>query len=1249
LKIRSNKKLGIIIGAIILIAFAYYLEGINPNNQLQLKRSAKLLQSQLHGYEQEGFSKLADSTFLLRCTRSEVSFDELTTLSEGPFQFLVYKGDSLVFWSSNTVMPHLPLSDYNSASNFIKLKNGYYDLIKRSYREKESGKVITGVGLLLIKNQFSIHNKYLINAFNDLFSIDPGMGISLKNEKDGVEIKSALSDEVFYIFNEKVDVIKAPNYWAISLFLLGALLLMVVLKNVADTLSEKKGPIWGFGFLLLSFVFLRLPWVTQYYLHDLTHMSIFNPQYYGSAAIANSLGDLLINTCLIIWLSYLVSYKIVFPPIRVIKRGYLLLLSTTLFFIGFIMLDLVIRTFDSIVIDSRMSFDVNSFQIINGFSLLGLLCLSFILIAFYLLSGKLVAIILSLDMEKKLRNYSLIIASLFFWIMHVMFYPSGQSGWYDPVILFATIWGIVSFKLLTVKPLTKKVFPGYTSLGAWIALFAVFATFLLHHSMEKKEQDNRLHMAERLSTEKDPVFEYIFDDIQKNIENDNFVISYFLEPLIPKTLLEEKLTTLYFGGYLNRYDIAIYTFDSVGCFLKGEPVLDDISHFDNMIVDHGESTLNRNLFRVEDHSGKSKYLARLAISKSNVHLGTMIIELNHRTYRQTNVYPELLLEEKIRATTITNKYDYAIYEYQHLVNKSGSFPYSFEEKEWTERAQESGFITDEDFSHFIYTPNPHKLIVVTKKKDSLFKPVSLFSYLFCLFLVVVLFVWIIRGLAEMYKSKQFGIRPNLLTFQSKIHFAMFFIIIFSFMVIGSVTIIYFQSQFDIYHQQRLMRKVKAVSSAIEYIISEESVMDWPEFEINVISEKVNESQIIILSDIHSVDINVYDQKGALALSSQPKIFDRGLIATKMSPSAFYNLTMAGLTGFVQNEEIGHLQYLSAYVPIRSVDGAAIGYLNLPYFAKEKNLRKDIGAFLVALINVYVLLLIGGGLLVFFISNSITKSLRVIGEKLKVVTLGKKIKPIDWVADDEIGMLVGEYNKMILQLEKSADLLARSERESAWREMAKQVAHEIKNPLTPMKLSIQHLQKAYLEDDVDIKEKAEKVTATLIEQIENLSHIATGFSSFAKMPKPKSEKINLNDILNSEVQLFSDEQKIDFQIDLPKNPAYVIADKNQMLSVFNNFIKNAIQAIPNDRKGKVEVVLKENKKTFVITITDNGIGIPEDKREKVFVPNFTTKSSGMGLGLALTKSIIEFANGRIWFESTLNEGSTFFVELPKEEL
>jgi nitrogen fixation/metabolism regulation signal transduction histidine kinase len=351
--------------------------------------------------------------------------------------------------------------------------------------------------------------------------------------------------------------------------------------------------------------------------------------------------------------------------------------------------------------------------------------------------------------------------------------------------------------------------------------------------------------------------------------------------------------------------------------------------------------------------------------------------------------------------------------------------------------------------------------------------------------------------------------------------------------------------------------------------------------------------------------------------------------------------------YIHEETIGDYTYLSAYIPLRNIESNLIGYMNLPYFAKQDELTNEISDFLVAFINVYVLLIAFSIYLALVISNYITKPIELLRGKIGQLKLGTKEEKIVWKREDEIGSLVAEYNRKVDELAHSAELLARSERESAWREMAKQIAHEIKNPLTPMKLSVQYLQKAWDEKAPNWDQRLKQFSQTIIEQINSLSIIASEFSDFAKMPKSHFERIDLNGIIENSLGIFRETSAIAIHFD-PMQPHFVKADKEQLLRVFNNLIKNAVQAISNPSEGLISIQISTEGNQYQVRVSDNGKGIPEAMQEKVFYPNFTTKSGGMGLGLALVKNIIENSGGSISFKSVETKGTTFFITLPKAD-
>ena len=460
-------------------------------------------------------------------------------------------------------------------------------------------------------------------------------------------------------------------------------------------------------------------------------------------------------------------------------------------------------------------------------------------------------------------------------------------------------------------------------------------------------------------------------------------------------------------------------------------------------------------------------------------------------------------------------------------------------------------------------------------------------------------------------------------------------ILVSFFATGIFAYTNFKSRNEVYHSSRLERKEKAIQASMDYFLEQQGEVNTDSIPI-IFSDKICE-----LADVHNLDLNLYDLSGKLLISSNPNIFTEKGIPQKVSTSILQKLTDGDVRIVLEKGKDNDEFYL-AYWHFSDLEGRPLAVTNIPYFDIQNENRQEIENFLIDLILIYVGLFIAASILALLLSNYITQSLQRIGDKMKGVDLGKTNTPLEWETNDEIGSLVTEYNRMLKEAEKSAIATARSERESAWREMAKQVAHEIKNPLTPMKLRIQYLQRAMDDKDPDWEDKFKNTAVSLINQIDTLTNIANEFSNFAQMPKAKEQNIELSAVIEDAIQIFSLESDVEMTFTTQTEHTNITADKDQILRVFNNLLKNAIQAIPVDRKGEISIYLKEYNGMVKVEIQDNGSGVPEEIQENIFIPNFTTKSKGMGLGLAMVKNIIENHGGEIWFKTKKDEGTTFYL-------
>lgn len=519
-------------------------------------------------------------------------------------------------------------------------------------------------------------------------------------------------------------------------------------------------------------------------------------------------------------------------------------------------------------------------------------------------------------------------------------------------------------------------------------------------------------------------------------------------------------------------------------------------------------------------------------------------------------------------------------------------------------------------------------VEINKIGGGFIKLLSLFSYLFVLLAMTFLTFIALNTFFKFIPGIYIFENQSDITLRNRIQIAIISMIVVSFFAIGIITITYFNFSNKKALSESLIRKITNISNKLSQDLSVSKSVDLKNYSADL------ESEII-----------VYDKAGLITNSFPANIetIDPSLKYLVKHPILFnYSNGLQNEESFFQNFDHSYLIHT-----IRGQNSMISGYIALPYSKTDITTNPQIADFIGALINTYVFLLLIASALALAVGRSITKPLFALGDKLNRLKLGKQNEPITWSKNDEIGFLVKEYNQMIIKLEQSANLLAKSEREEAWREMARQVAHEIKNPLTPMKLNIQYLLHSYNADIETRDQRIKNICGVLIQQIENLSAIAGTFGEFAHEPKPNNEELHLNSIITGIFELFekTGNDKLSFTKKITDEDIFVYADKSHLIRIINNLLKNAIQAIPNDHSGKIFVSLYKDIDKAIIQIKDNGHGIDDSKKEKIFIPNFTTKSSGSGLGLPICKKLIESMDGEIFFETEVNKGTSFFVKLP----
>jgi signal transduction histidine kinase len=839
------------------------------------------------------------------------------------------------------------------------------------------------------------------------------------------------------------------------------------------------------------------------------------------------------------------------------------------------------------------------------------------------------------------------------------------TGIFLTTIIYASKWG--EFTLIYCFWAIIVVIRGYSysyanrNLGSGmfaikILLYAFISSLMLNHFESIKEQDSRIQLAEQLKKSADAKAEALFNKIEKQITTDQSIIRSFKDVSHNVDFLKSRLQKLYFDAYLPKYDFNVHAFDTNGQTISNDKsyTLDDFK--DMVLFSSIKINGSEYFYRENSTFGSQNYFALLPIVDKGQSLGVIVVELNSRSIQIADSFPELLIDGNSRQEDVFKDYSYAFYRDNKLMAQHGSFVYNLINTDFKGEVGKYGFTTTNisdpqwyrpfaRYSHLVYKTSDRNLIVLSRQENAVLYDIASLTFFFVVMLVFSVIVILIRwswirikvlSVTDNRIKWNFKINFDRILYKTRIQFSMVFAVVITLIMVAVITYISISTQYQNQQDKTIRDKINRIAGSFEDglidkftgTITEQDQIDFEE-----------------VANSYGTDLSLFNRNGILLITTQPKIYETGLMVGRMNARAFVNLNKLHRSEYVNDEKIGELNYKAAYSPLKNTRGDVIAFLQLPYFANQADYQDRIGSLLNIMFNIYALVFIAIALFAVFIARQITYPLNFIQASLSKIIYGKKNEPIKWERDDEIGALVKEYNNMLTALEESAVKLAQSERESAWREMAKQVAHEIKNPLTPLKLGLQLLDKSWKDKDPKFDQKFERFSKSFVEQIESLSSIASEFSAFAKMPDTRLERINIFDMLSQAVTIFKQMDNLKISYHPAPEPFYIFADRDQLLRCFNNLLKNAIEATPEDRPGLIEINHTISEKNILLTIKDNGNGIPENMREKIFEPNFTTKSSGTGLGLAFVKNSIENAGGKVWFETTLGIGTTFYLSLP----
>jgi two-component system, NtrC family, nitrogen regulation sensor histidine kinase NtrY len=1155
-------------------------------------------------------------------------------LSRAHYPTFIYKHGRLVFWSDHTVIPDLDLPP--TARHTAAIRNSYGTFVVKPHLAGDYH-IFTYIPLQI---DYGLGNDYLASGLQKSIFGKANLRLVLDNPGQLPQVKTQEEEFLFAVDygTERID----SGYDDLQLLLLtlGALLFVWFSILLSRRLLRRKRHIQGIALLLLLLVGFRLALLLLNLPFLLVETELFDPRLYAASFWSPSVGDLGLNVLLLLVIAWAAFYLFRQHHVLGLLRGYppkqsrrTLLLAMLGFFV---LLAILFRFYYGIYHNSPLALDINQSIKLGRYKLvmyslmflhtaaLGLFAYMLASVANVLL-GKLdtwspykvlfavAAILLALALTLDMRWVPVVLVGTVFWLVILI------SAQHRQAISLPYRTYLFVFLITAVSALTGAT-----------ALYTHFQGELLAYKQK---------FAFDLMQGNDVLAEYLLEeDVAVRVSEDPLIQSKMKGPYVDAFFIKRKISRQFLPDYFDKYEANILLFDSQGRTLESaDTTAATLQELREKYATPGNRTEYENLYLINDPARPHTrfYLKLIEVPLGPEQFGTIVLQLSLKELLPNSLVPELLAGQSHQQPFRADVLSYGIYEKGRLTYSEGEFDYATNfSRSYLSRGElyRQG-ATEAGFHHLGMRTDKGPTVIITTRKYGAQEVLSNFSFLFLFFTGCLIVLALVYILINRERLREF--KPN---FSTKIQLFLNFGILLPLVLVSIVT----ASLVTASYKKDLLSSYEKKGEAIQEHLSRPTTLEvLPDR--NRLLRRV--ASIAALSE---ADVSLYDRNGRLLVTSQPLIFESGLLSKLVNPNAFAAISERQALRVLLDEQAGNLSFNALYLPLRPDNDPdkLIGFIGIPFFDSERQLDLKLIELITTTMNIFTVMFIMFIILTFFASRALTVPLRMLADKLKHTSLTGKNEMLAYEGADEIGMLVNEYNRMLLTLEQNKVELAMREKEAAWREMARQVAHEIKNPLTPMKLSLQYLQKAIAEKNPNTEQLINKISHTLITQINILSDIATSFSNFTSMPEPKAELMDLGAALRKAVDLHGNPATVKTKLHIPDQPVRVMADEALMVRTFNNLLLNAIQAVPGERKPYIKIELKEESdKTVLVSISDNGSGIPAEIQHKVFIPNFSTKYTGSGIGLAVAKKGIENAGGRIWFATEEGEGTTFYISLP----
>ncbi len=1213
-----------LIGALVCFVLSFKNIGFNSPSIGKEKVVKELNEYIAHNNKQiEAF--ISNTNNLKRFLQKDLTKSQLDALQMLPYKFFVYENDKLLFWN-NTVINPLRDSLHCKEIFGARTQSGFYIVYNKKF---DSNKVIQL--FLPVKYEYGYRNNFLVKrflAFSEKDKVDFSLSLTPISNAEKISFEKKT---IFYLYKGVSDLNQYnASFWemfkAFFFFIFFGICMHTYFKVIIKQYSAYK----TFIYLILTAVVVRSLSFFYNFPNDFSEFVLFDSSIYNGGFFGKSLGDSFINACLCFWVLEFYFVNVQDFTSNHFRKKYKIFLLIFIFLTIPFFAHLTIKLIGSIILDSNINFDVSFFDSIQITTIFGLgtclvifCCFCFILLIY----NRHFEII---KIKKKNKYIGAILGILVYCLLLKNVINTTH------VLLF--LWVVLFFLFLdSQKKVIKFDFGSYRLFG-WFIIFSFSSSIIISYFIYQKNEQTQYAFLNSLAENRDAELEKKLLELSGAIKKDSFLISKFKEPGInTRNIIYTYINNKYlikikenYGYVLNLYNTHSACIPLKDTFFLGE---NENSFLSSMCINNTDTSVKINY----NPSEVVWYNVYIPLSLGATDTGKIFLRVSKNDYyskdHYLNIYKSITNDESFKMAT----FSYGIYQHGVLRLERGVYKFPKNISDFNNTLK--NVITNKT----VRKTNRANDIVVYNNSDIFFVITSIFALLFTIIFVFIS-LYILGNIIARSNLNYFRFLKLLnVNLRFRIHATIIVIELASFFIIYLVVSNYFIKKTNSNLEVQLLSNNEIIVNKVNETISESNFVK--DSITNAKKSTINNALVQMGNNLNAV-IRLLDKDGEMLYSSQSTLFAKSIINDYLSPSYYFSTPYIEKNFSVFKEKIGRYEYLTTYTPLYNKQNIIIGYVQSYYFDALNKSKGEIFSILITLINIFILIFALSSIVAYYITSRVTDSFSKVVKQFTRINLNKINELIEWPYSDEIGVLVMEYNRMLRKLETSTQTLARNERDNAWREMAKQVAHEIKNPLTPMKLSLQMLQNAIKNKKDNVLEITANVTETLIEQINVLNVIATNFSNFAKLPDLKLEDKNVTTLLRSFIGIYYDSEHCEYFFIIPEEPIYVTIDTVQFQRVVTNLLQNAVQALPPNKTGSITLEVKKVKNASVlIEISDNGKGISEAIKKNIFQPYFTTKSSGTGLGLAMCKDLIENMSGKIWFESVENEGTIFFIELP----